>query len=99
MNEAAQAVRYIADNKHRIAGIGIRNLCDGRYSLAAADELRIDIAGFEGRLVDRGHRALGAPMETTSFDGWEPDLHRDVRDLASRLEKEAANIVNYCMKS
>ena len=99
MEEAKEAVQYIIANKHRIAGVGIRNLCNGRYSLDAADKLRTDIAGFEGRLVDRGHRALGAPMESTTYDGWEPDLHRDVRKLASQLEKEATNIVNYCMKS
>lgn len=99
MADAMEAVQFIATNKHYIGGIGTRNLCHGRYSLDAADELRVDIAGFEGRLVDKGHRELGAGLEETSFDGWEPELRRTARNLARRLEKEVGNIIQHCYKS
>ena len=97
MNEAMEAVRYIADNKDYIRGMG--TLCDGRYSLEDANELSIDIAGFEGLLVDRGHREPGKPLEETSFDGWGHDLHQDAQELAKQLENEKANIIQYCMRS
>lgn len=83
--KSIDAVLYIVDNEWRIKGPDVAMFCQGRYSLERAYVLRIDLAGFTGRVADGGY--VGTP-----------EWHTEILRLAEELEDVLAKITRYCYK-